>query len=178
MLLNSGNPVSSEESLGGETRDTDWLLLLLYSASCTYCTAMQYSPPTPDFPLNLFSLSAIIAEEGEVHASIQIDEIFLMQPIREWFQTVCLILIFSISGPLKGKIWLLFQDHMSTTNVKIRGHLYVDNTLYMPIRTKTTVDYLRGYWDQFLCVRGCFLCWRRSLITRLGHLSHNVILGC
>ena len=40
------------------------------------CTAMQYSPPTPDFPLNLFSLSAIIAEEGEVHASIQIDEIF------------------------------------------------------------------------------------------------------
>ena len=82
------------------------------------CTAMQYSPPTPDFPLNLFSLSAIIAEEGEVHASIQIDEIFLMQPIREWFQTVCLILIFSISGPLKGKIWLLFQDHMSTTNVK------------------------------------------------------------
>ena len=39
------------------------------------CTvSLPLPPPTPDFPLNLFWLSAIIIEEGEVHARIHSDE--------------------------------------------------------------------------------------------------------
>ena len=39
------------------------------------CTVgLPLPPPTPDFPLNLFWLSAIIIEEGEVHARIHSDE--------------------------------------------------------------------------------------------------------
>ena len=57
---------------------------------------------------------------------------------------------------------------MSTNNVENQG-TFVDNTLYMPIRTKTMVDY-------FLC-NGLLFVLEVFLITRFGHLCHNLILG-